>query len=274
MNKEDFLKIAMGSFLQLADNSVYLSAENVTIPVLEEPLVGLADAHDPLFATFRNPKVIGDNWRSPDEWMPQAKTVAAFFFPFSEEIRKRHRNSKDVTDEAWNLGYAKNFSLVDAFLDQMVSVLHESGIRTCTPTRDKTFTIKSTPVKSGTKDDLHFSTPWSNRHVCYVAGLGTFGIHRHLITEKGCCGAIATIITDCQMKPTKRQYIGVYDYCTKCGACIKRCPVHAITMEHLRNLKECSEYGASIFKEHENGACGKCLVGIPCEHRNPKPNGK
>ena len=98
MNKEDFLKIAMGSFLQLADNSVYLSAENVTIPALEEPLVGLADAHDPLFATFRNPKVIGDNWRSPDEWMPQAASKMNAFISYKKKLvrsKKRilHRSS-------------------------------------------------------------------------------------------------------------------------------------------------------------------------------------
>lgn len=36
-----------------------------------------------------------------------------------------------------------------------------------------------------------FTSVWSERHVAYVCGLGTFGLSRGLITEKGQCGGSA-----------------------------------------------------------------------------------
>ena len=37
-----------------------------------------------------------------------------------------------------------------------------------------------------------------------------------------------SIIISEEMEADVRPYTGVYDYCTNCGACIRRCPVKAI----------------------------------------------
>jgi epoxyqueuosine reductase QueG len=54
---------------------------------------------------------------------------------------------------------------------------------------------------------------WSERHAAYVAGLGTFGIHGALITEKDCSGRIGSVVTDLEIAPTPRPYTRVYEYC-------------------------------------------------------------
>lgn len=252
-------------FGNLKDNLVHLPSEQVNVPVLDAPLVGVARADDPLFETFRKNEVIGAQWRPPGEWMQDAKSVVAFFFPVSAEIRTRHRAARTATNEAWNYGYGKHGQVVNAFLADMTAEMEGQGVKTFIPTKDPTFKIERQPTMRGGKEDVHYSTSWSNRHVAFVAGLGTFGIHRHLITREGCSGVLASMILDWEMEPTSANYRDPYENCIHCGACVTRCPAGAISLENLRNLKECAAYAASLRSESDPGYCGKCLVGIPCE---------
>ncbi len=269
MNKEEFLKLVKEAFTELPEHNVHLPEEKVDLPVQEEPLTGFADAQDPLFEQYKDPAAIGENVRTPKEWMEDAQTVVGFFFPFDAEIRKRHRASTELTDEAWNNGYPQGMQMAEQFLDILIGKLEKAGVKTHLPHRDPAFTMNPVPVMSGEEQDLHFSGAWSNRHALYAAGLGTFGVHRHLITDKGCCGTLATLLMDLKLEPTPRAYTGLYDNCIRCGACTKRCPAKAITMEYLRNLMKCAGQAGYIRETLGGGFCGKCLVGVPCEDRNP-----
>ena len=256
-------------FSKLEENTVLLPGEQVVVPVLDAPLTGFANADNPLFETFRRDEVIGSQWRAPKEWMPEAKSVVVFFFPVSQAIRSRHRAAKTATNEAWNYGYGKHGQVLNAFIEGLAAELEGMGIHTFIPTKDRSFKIEQHPVMSGDKEDVHYSTSWSNRHVAFAAGLGTFGVHRHLITSSGCSGVLASMILDCETEPTSAGYKDPYENCIHCGACVARCPAGAITLEHLRNLKECRTYAATLRTETEPGYCGKCLAGIPCESVKP-----
>jgi len=94
-------------------------------------------------------------------------------------------------------------------------------------------------------------------------------MHRHFITNKGSCGSLATLITGHKFTPSERDYTGVYEYCIHCGQCARNCPAQAIDPNGLRNLKKCSEFGACLKEKFGGGGCGRCFVGVPCEHRNP-----
>ena len=101
MNNQQFAAIAQEIFDGLAEsNLVLLPEENVTVPVLEAPIIGFAAADDPIFDTFRDPVINGENWLGPRERMPEAKTVAVFYFSFTEEIRSRHRASREIMDDS------------------------------------------------------------------------------------------------------------------------------------------------------------------------------
>lgn len=256
-------------FSNLKDNSVLLPGEQVVVPVLDAPLVGVARADNPLFESFRNNEVIGAQWRPPGAWMPEAKSVVAFFFPVSSEIRARHRAARTATNEAWNFGYGKHGQVTNAFLAGMTAEMERQGVKTFIPTKDPSFKIERQPVMRDGKEDVHYSSSWSNRHVAFAAGLGTFGVHRHLITRKGCSGVLASMILDWEMEPTQADYRDPYENCIHCGACVNRCPAGAISLKNLRNLKECSAYAASLRTENDPAYCGKCLVGIPCESVKP-----
>ena len=270
MDNERFAELVKEVFARVeSGNTCHLPREDVDVPMVDAPIYGLAAADDPIFDTFRDPKINGENWLGPRERMPEAKTVAVFFFAFSEEIRNRHRASTEPMDEAWVTGYGEHGKVLVPFAMAVKEALEKEGVKVVNPTWDMEHPASSIPVDNGGEEDLHWSHPWSTRHVAYAAGLGTFGVHRHLITEKGCCGAMVTLILDCALEPTKRPYTDPYEYCTRCGACTARCPVNAISLEHLRNLKKCSGRSKELFEKYQKGNCGKCMVGVPCEDRNP-----
>ena len=270
MDKQLFYSVTKQVFDSLEEiNTVHLPAEDITLPILDAPIIGFAAADDPLFDTFKDPQIIGDNWIGPVERMPEAKTVVVFYFSFTEEIRKRHRACKEAQNEAWNEGYGGHGKVVGAFARLMTAALNEAGVTVVNPTWDMEHPTTMIPFFNGDEDDAHYNVPWSTRHVAYAAGLGTFGVHRHIITERGCCGAMVTLILDCALEPTKRNYNDPYEYCSHCGACTKRCPVDGITLKHLRNLYKCFGRTRELMALYGKGNCGKCMVGVPCEDRIP-----
>ena len=120
-----------------------------------------------------------------------------------------------------------------------------------------------------------YVTDWSERHVAYAAGLGTFGLSKGLITAKGMAGRIGSVITDAPFAPTPRPYSSPFEYCTICGACQARCPAGAIDKSKGCALGKdqtiCGPYvmGSKLPphgpKQLVRYGCGKCQVCVPCE---------
>jgi epoxyqueuosine reductase QueG len=269
MTKERIKELITEIFYGSENNKVHLPEEGADITILEEPLIGYAAADDPLFDEYKDPAVIGEGWMSPREWMEDARTVIVFFFPYSEEVRSRAAASEKLINEAWKYGYPAGSTLSKEMTIELQKMMEKEGMRTLNPLNDPRMKTTNVPVKNGEEDDLHFIPAWSTRHGGYVAGLGTFGINRHIITEKGCCGSLTTLFTDLVFEPTERKYTGIYENCIKCGKCAERCPGKAITIENLRNLKKCSEFGGFLREAYGGGGCAKCMFGVPCEHSNP-----
>lgn len=85
-------------------------------------------------------------------------------------------------------------------------------------------------------------------------------------------GRIGSIITNLELEKTQRAYTAIYEYCTMCGACTKKCPVDAISIKTGKNHILCSDYVDQIEEKYKpRYGCGKCQVGIPCESQIPKP---
>ena len=115
---------------------------------------------------------------------------------------------------------------------------------------------------------------WSHRHVAYIAGLGTFGLNRMLITEKGCGGRIGSIVTELELAPDERIK---GDHCLylhngSCTACLDRCPCRALQKDNF-NRQKCYERllenEARLQLEGYADVCGKCCCGLPCSVKNP-----
>ena len=234
--------------------------------IYDEPLVGAASADDPYFEEFRKPGIIGDIFRTPGEWLDGAASVVSFFLPFSDAIRKSNRPN-GIPSVEWLHGRFKGEVLNNDGKRFVASLIENEGHRALAPTLDARFV-----------QTLDFRSSWSERHVAFVAGLGTFGLSRGLITAKGMAGRFGSVVTDLKLPVTPRAYSSPFEYClalsgkVQCQVCINRCPAGAITAEgkahppcsdYLRVTDPLKEVRAALGYAYS--ACGNCQTGVPCE---------
>lgn len=252
--------------------------EYVGIPFYDAPLVGFASADDSLYYNeFKTPGIIHPDHRTPSDWLPDARTVISFFLPFSEEVRRSNRTAHDepiipgcamTASGEWIHARIEGQEFMADACRYLVSVLEAEGYKAVCPAISPEFKMVA-----------HRISIWSERHTAYAAGLGTFGLSKGLITEKGMAGRFGSIITNAEFPITKRPYSSPFEYCTMCGACAKRCPAGAIDPSK----------GVALGKDHnlcdpyfnnqklpplgphkkERFGCGKCQVKVPCEDRIP-----
>jgi epoxyqueuosine reductase QueG len=149
-----------------------------------------------------------------------------------------------------------------------VSILTDAGFAAVAPLFDPRFAVGNPAVTDKSRQDFYTSN-WSERHAAYAAGLGTFGLSRGIITEKGISGRLGSVITSAEFPATPRPYKGLYDYCIKCGTCIKHCPVGAISDEGKRH-PPCSAFLDKTKEKYKpRYGCGKCQTAVPCERGIP-----
>jgi len=269
MNKEKIEKLSCDFFnnsrYNFVDENEAIVPELYGMKLFDNPLFGFASAQDSEFQNLRNPDVIGKHFILPGEWLQGAVTVISFFMPFSEEVIKSNRGNKGVISNQWLHGRVEGQRFVAEFCKYLNSKIIEDGFQSLSPSLDKRFcTTKE-------DDEGHsFSSNWSERHVAFISGLGTFGLSKGIITERGMAGRIGSVVTNMFLKPTVRDYKDIYQYCTMCGACVNRCPVGAISLEKGKIHRICSDfldYTAEKYKPRYG--CGKCQTGVPCERRIP-----
>ena len=267
---QDLSRDCLDIFTQTEGNTVDIPDIGETV-LYDTPLIGFASADDELFERFRRKEVIGANFMGPHEWLPEAKTVISFFLPISETVRKS--NLADATDPSkeWLYARIEGQEFIGRYMAAIKKHLEEKGISACVPSSDERFGLKIEFTVEGFRPAFHADSKWSERHAAYACGLGTFGLSRGLITEKGMAGRFASIIVSEPFEPTPRKYTGIDDYCIKCGACIRKCPVNAISLKHGKNNLQCHRHVEKMKKKYSpRYGCGKCQVGVPCEARCPK----
>ncbi|NLI93955.1 MAG: epoxyqueuosine reductase [Peptococcaceae bacterium] len=225
--------------------------------IFDQPLVGIAGANDPLFERLRSPEVIGPRHFLPAEYLPEAKTVVSYFLPYSLEVRSAN-SEYGLPALKWVYGRIEGEAVNNALRAYIVNLFQQNGINAVAPGLDSRFSV------------VDRRSNWSERHIAYIAGLGTFGLSKGLITKKGCAGRIGSVVTGAVMEPTARDYSGIYDYCTMCGECIQRCPSGAITQEG-KNIPTCADYIDTVVLPRFNPryGCGKCQTAVPCEFELP-----
>lgn len=225
--------------------------------IYEEPLIGIADADDYLFEKLKDTEVVGPNHKSPKEWLKNAKSVITYFLPFSSQIRKANHKPGLPASE-WLYGRIEGEECNKGLLQHLVKEINNFGEEAIAPMLDFNFTEEAV------------TSNWSERHVAFAAGLGTFGLSKSLITRKGCAGRYGSVVTTMKLDFTPRKYENIYEYCTMCGICISRCPAGAIKKEGKDNLI-CKQYfDEKIYPKYfPYYGCGKCQTAVPCETTNP-----
>lgn len=242
--------------------------ELVGIPYFDAPVVGCAQADDPLFALFKSdPDVIGSALRLPAEWLPDARSVVSIFFPFSKKIRDANRSPERWPSAAWLHARIEGQAFLEKVMRNVCEWFENQGLHVAVPAFSQDFRID----RESHEGPSPFVSNWSERHAAYIAGLGTFSLSKHLITSRGVCGRFGSVITDAVLEITPRPYSEPFERCTSCGACVSRCPVGAISMERGKDDHACNRFLGEIRERFApRYGCGKCQLNVPCECGVPK----
>lgn len=227
--------------------------------VWNNPLVGFADARDPLFNELK--RMVGPSHAMPEDLLTNARTVIVYFLPFTKETALANKEGR-FASKTWAIAYVETNQLIEEINNCLAAVLHGKGLRSVSVPPTHNF------------DREHLISDWSHKHAAYIAGLGTFGTHCLLITDKGCCGRLGSIITDAVITPTERpdsEYC-LNRYNNSCGACITRCVAGALRHDGF-DRHRCRAFllkNAVIhLQEGSANVCGKCSVSVPCSFENP-----
>ncbi len=239
--------------------------EKSTVTKWGDPLVGFAGAAK--VAKLRG--IVSPGHAQPEQILPGAETVISYFVPFLEETAQTN-TAAGLASPQWAQAYEETNVMLACINEQLICRLKEEGIRGRVPQEAAVF------------DRELLRSDWSQRHIAYLAGLGTFGLNNMLITEKGCCGRISSIVTDLKIAPDvpMTKELCIYKQAGKCGICADRCEAGALTRQAydrkkcyeicLKNAKVHNHYGSSYTSSDDDSeeigseVCGKCIAGMPC----------
>lgn len=251
--------------------------------IFDEPLVKFADGDDPIFADYKavvapihlTPReALAQAYSKSPEDMPARLSVISWILPLAENTRKSNRGEKLAPSRLWSHSrwYGEKFN--DAVREHVVELLIAKGYLAVAPALQPYF-------KRDTNEKGRYSN-WSERHIAYAAGHGTFSLSDALITERGIAHRCGSVVTDLVLPASPRIaqsrrsnclfYVGV-----SCKACINRCPAGAIT-ENGHDKIKCRAYMNEdigyLKKEYDVSVagCGLCQTKVPCEFRNPTKN--
>jgi hypothetical protein len=269
--------------------------------IFSSPLIGVARGDDPIFQKYK--ELIGPEHLTPLElWLsegfkslsPSDLRIISIVFPYSEKIREESKNIvKDsqitLPAEIYCVGrnYANEFKKV--ICRNIIEFFKLKGYRSVAAMLSESFSILRP------KMEIVYST-WSERHIAFATGLGTFSLHEGLITEIGCNIRLASVVTDAALEITPRRYDKPYANCLyyskgTCRRCEARCPANAIDENGHDKLK-CYEYNrkiarimfnriSPILKPHKRRinwalrpvsypvGCAFCQFNVPCMDKNP-----
>ena len=141
----------------------------------------------------------------------------------TEATKAENRRQTQLPSERWARARIYGQSGNRALHRALVAALAQKGHSAVAPALLPQHGERQSP-------DQGRSSNWSERHVAYTSGLGTFGLSGGLITSLGQAVRLGSVIVQAQIPPTERPYSGPFDYCLyfdggDCTACADRCPV-------------------------------------------------
>ena len=256
--------------------TAYLSESGINVfdgvTLFESPVFGYGLADDALYEKLKQSAEA--NMRGlimPKVWLPSAKTCISVFMPFSEKVTRSNRNCGSEPSREWLYGRIEGQETVASLTRFTQKLLTDAGFKTVAPLFDERLRVvkeNADPFVFG--EGASYTSTWSERHNAYICGLGTFGASRSFISKKGAAGRLFSLITEAPFEKTERDYTGIYDYCSGCMTCAKKCPCGAISKAGKDNAK-CAAYLAMMKEKFApRYGCGKCQCGVPCERQNPR----
>jgi len=233
--------------------------ENKTSTDWDEPIVAFANSNDPLFLKLKT--LISKTHKLPKDLLKDAKTVISYFIPFKKEVVLSNIGGKDCS-KGWAIAYIETNKLIIDLNKSLSENLEESNFKSVVLPPTHNF------------DEKRLISDWSHKHIGFIAGLGKFGLHQMLITEKGCCGRLGSLITNARIESTKRpnEEFCLYKHNKTCKKCVENCKFKALKVDSFDRYR-CYEICLSNAKLYSKlglaDVCGKCICVVPCSFSNP-----
>lgn len=238
------------------------------------PIVAIGSAFDEGFRKLKEPGVVGPHHLMPQDWLPEAKSVISLFLPFTERVIASNIGDPKEPSMEWLFTRVDGQQHLLSTGALVRDALIREGYKAAVPYSDDRFVMRTARQQTDLPIPA-YSSNWSERHVGYITGLGTFGRSTNFISKLGACGRLISIVTDWTPEPDAKDYNDIYDYCSECGVCYRNCPAGAIS-KNGKDIDTCSAYLGVIGKKYApRYGCGKCQSGLPCSTRSLKnPNRK
>jgi epoxyqueuosine reductase len=274
-----FIENTIKNFVNTSDENTQKNKNNDR--AFDSPLVGYARGDDPIFEQYKEnvapfhmtPLEIFSKVFNDSIVKAEKLTVISWILPVTNKTKSENSKENFYPSESWARTriFGEEFNVkVHKYL---VEVLTSKGYRAVAPGLTSSFSIKPSP-KYG------LASTWSERHMAYAAGLGTFGLCDGLITPVGKAMRAGSVVAEIQMEPTPRPYTDHHEYClffTRhiCGKCIPKCPVGAIT-KNGKDKTICNKHLFPVTSDYvisnygfKGYGCGHCQTGVPCESKIP-----
>ena len=268
------IEAALGELLSSASSGSGVRDE----PMYGAPIMGAQRADHPVFESLRE---LIPGHLTPHKAFAQpfggrrldGLSVLSVVLPNSQSVVRENAGSIGTPAKSW-FRARKEFDrlmpvirvfLEDFFADRGVDILHVA-------TSDQYRAIGD--------DDGPCASNWSERHVAYACGLGSFGLHGSLITEVGAAHRLTSVLADCDFDRYGEPSAEPFANCLllsgrECGACIDRCPAEAIS-DQGRSMRLCrsvahdrSRQITPAYVGFKVCGCGLCMTGVPCSTENP-----
>jgi epoxyqueuosine reductase QueG len=188
--------------------------------------------------------------------------------PITEATKRENAAMTEWTSERWAQTRLLGELFSQVMVREIVTYLMGRGVLAVAP--DVTSMMRKQRYPA-----VGWASPWSHRHIAYAAGLGTFGMHDFLITEKGAAHRCGSFIVNLRLRPNRVRPENIHANClhhsgVKCLKCAAKCPVKAID-EGGHNKEACYQRvskSLAYCNKHYHifiYGCGLCSVGVPCE---------
>lgn len=286
-NPAQFLEKAVRDYLAFSPNNHFTAFPED--PIWDEPLVGFASGDDPIFREYKT--IIGDFHVTPREALEKYVdaagcfdknslknvSVISYILPATEKTRVSNRTETAVCSVKWNHTRFEGQETNARLSRYLVALIESLGRIAVAPELARWWEVVRQPGG--------MASNWSQRHIAYAAGLGTFSLSDGFITPKGVAIRAGSVVCNLALPPTARTYADHYANCLFhsqgiCKKCAARCPAGAISEKGHDKIK-CGAYLNEMREVAKRLGrtegyigraylgCGFCQTGVPCEERIP-----
>jgi epoxyqueuosine reductase len=284
----EYLKKAISDYVSNSPNNRFPAFPEDKI--WDQALIGFANGDGPIFKEYKT--IIGDFHVTPREALEMYLDTTAYgdksklahvsviswVLPAALKTRQSNRGETSVCSIRWNNTRFQGQEFIARLSRYVVSLIEGMGYIAVAPELARWFDAVKTR-------DGNWSSKWSQRHIAYAAGLGTFGLSDSFITPKGTAIRAGSVVCNLDLPASPRKYSSHYANCLfyvkgTCKKCAERCPSGAITEKGHDKIK-CGNYLTEMREiARKTGrtegyigqaylGCGFCQTGVPCEDRIP-----